>query len=222
MTSFDLFERLHRLSLIPKDNPLWWPNFGTFEVVISAILTQQTQWKKVESSLSNLRHLGLTTLNALASSEQWIIAQAITPSGFYNMKAKRLIGLCHAIIDEYGTFEVFQEDVTREWLLDQQGIGMETADSILCYGCQRDVMVVDRYTAKLLGTLGLFDESELEYELLQEWFMSGVDIQFEKLKSLYEIESLNAYYAHFHGMIVEYCKIYSAKDGCCIDRLVIE
>lgn len=215
MRSVDLFEKLHALSLIPKDHPLWWPNFGTFEVVIGAILTQQTQWKKVEASLANIRHLGLNTPESIASAQQWIIAQAITPSGFYNMKAKRLIGVCHAIIDDYGTFDVFQENVTREWLLDQQGIGMETADSILCYGCKRDVMVVDRYTARLLQGLKVFDEGELEYDVLQEWLTSGADEQWES----YDFESLGDFYAHYHGMIVEYCKIYSSKSGCCVEKL---
>jgi endonuclease-3 related protein len=86
--------------------------------------------------------------------------------------------------------------VDREWLLSQKGIGPETADSILCYACERPVMVVDSYTARLLHTFGYAFEN---YHDLQEWCEDG-------LRKLYNDFELVTLFAYFHGMIVEYVK----------------
>jgi len=119
-------------------DPLWWPNSGTQEVIFGAILTQQTKWERVEESLSNLREAGRDSLKSLADSDIQIITELIKPSGFYNTKAQRLKILCKHILEDFGSFEVFQERTDREWLLRQKGIGMESADSILCYGCKKE------------------------------------------------------------------------------------
>ena len=173
-------------------------------MIVGALLTQQTKWENVESSLENLHRAGLNELEAIARAESESIASLIKPSGFYNIKAERLRILCGNIVDEFGTFENFQEKVHREWLLGQKGIGMESADSILCYGCKRDAFVVDNYTGRLLDALGYRLGS---YEAIQEWFVTGLQENLEKIYLLYEEEiPLNRLYARLHGKIVEYAK----------------
>lgn len=220
MTGADLLIRLYRLDLLAGCEPLWWPRAGTFEVVVGAILTQQTKWEKVEASLENLRTLGLLSLEGIATAPQWTIAQAITPSGFYNMKAKRLVDLCRAVVARYGDFDRFARETNREWLLANKGIGPETADSILCYGCLRDEMVVDAYTARLLAALGIFDADELHYETMKEWIVGGIDDGWTAIEKLYGRHMTHhEVYARFHGKIVEYCKKKSGKNGCAVEEL---
>lgn len=185
-------------------DPLWWPRSGTFEVIIGAILTQQTKWEKVEASLANLQEHKLLSPEALSRAEVGLIATCIKPSGFYNTKAKRLQVLCQQICHDFHTFERFQNEVTREWLLAQKGIGMESADDILCYGCGREVFVVDSYTARLLEAFGYSFEG---YMQIQEWMQEGIEANFDKITQMYGSEmTLHTLYARFHGMIVEFAK----------------
>jgi len=204
-SSYDLFYALKRLDYlyIAKDF-WWWPNSGTFEVVIGAILTQQTKWERVEESLYNLDRSNLLSPESLSSGNLEQIAACIKPSGFYNTKAHRLQTLSSNILKDFGSFENFQKNVSRVWLLEQKGIGMESADSILCYGCKRDIFVVDSYTKRLLDAFGYtFDD----YTQLQEWMQKGIKENLKTVKGLYpEDLDLSAIYARFHGKIVEYAK----------------
>ncbi len=208
-SSFEILEALKKADLL-KDtvHPYWWPNCGTFEVVVGAILTQQTKWEKVEHSLQNLRDNNFLELEKIAELDSDILARLIKPSGFYNTKAKRLKALCGAIIEEFGDFENFQTAVSRAWLLEQKGVGQESADAILCYACKREVFVVDNYTNKLLKSLGYDFES---YEELQEWIVSGIESNLDNISKLYNCEvDLFTIYSRFHGKIVELGK--SKKD----------
>jgi endonuclease-3 related protein len=173
---------------------------------VGAVLTQQSRWKKVEESLSNLKAADLLTLDALASADTKHIATLIKPSGFYNTKAQRVIKLCENILESFGTFDTFAREVDRTWLLAQKGIGMESADSILCYACNRAVFVVDSYTQRLLGALGYEFESYME---IQEWMQRGIEENYQKVQELYDYDiDLATVYARFHGKIVEYAKKY--------------
>jgi endonuclease-3 related protein len=207
--SLELYERLLALDLMLDKPPYWWPGYGTFEVVAGSILTQNTKWERVERSLDNLRDNTLLSLEALAEADVDILMMLVRPSGFYKNKARYLKMLCMAIIDKYGDFERFVHEVDRDWLLEQKGIGLETADSILCYGCRRDVMVVDAYTARLLEAFGYKFESYCD---LQEW--CEVSIRTE-----YEQKDLSMIFAGFHGMIVEYIKRH--KKGKSVNLLPI-
>ena len=204
-SSYDLLSALKNMGYLKTTrDPLWWPKSGSFEVIIGAILTQQTKWEKVEASLAKLEERGLLSLEALSKAEVEQIATCIKPSGFYNTKAKRLQVLCQNILSDFHTFERFQNEVTREWLLTQKGIGMESADSILCYGCGREVLVIDSYTARLLEAFGYHFES---YMQIQEWMQEGIEANFDKITQMYGRElTLHMLYARFHGMIVEFAK----------------
>jgi len=194
--SFDLFKALEGLKLLEHSPPLWWPAYGTYEVVIGALLTQNTQWSRVEVSLKNLRNHELLTVEAMAQLEAETLMELIRPSGLFKAKAKNLILLAQNILERFGDFETFSLDVDRNWLLKQKGVGPETADSILCYACTRPAMVVDAYTARLLNAFGYEFES---YDELQEWCETG-------LRDVFDSDQLSVVFARFHGMIVEFVK----------------
>ena len=201
-TGHDLYEALQKLDLLKASPELWWPKAYSFEVVVGAILTQNSQWQRVEDSLANLRSNGLLSLEAIAEAPMELLIECIRPSGFFKAKAQNIQSLCRNIIEEFGDFENFVFEVDREWLLKQRGIGFESADAILCYACGRAVMVVDKYTQQLTAVLGReFDD----YDELQAWCMEGFRDE----------EHLARELALFHGMIVEYMKKY--KKGRAVD-----
>jgi len=198
MKSIDLYLELSKKDLLKNSPKYWWPNAGSEWCLISTILTQNTKWQNVEKSMQNLKDI---SLEKLIDIDEVYLSQLIAPSGFKNQKAKRLKLLAKNILDEFGDFESFRENVDREWLLAQKGIGFETADSILCYVCFREVMVVDKYTQKLLAKKGL---EFYEYEDIQ-CFLQGIEEDFDMISKENE-NNLNLCYARYHGMIVEEMK----------------
>lgn len=205
MSSYDLLIALKNAGYLKNERELlWWPSSGSFEVLVGAILTQQTKWEKVEKSLEKLREKTLLDISSLAKIDSKELGVLIKSSGFYNTKAKNIKSLCKNILDEFENFENFLQSVSREWLLSQKGLGPESVDSILCYACKRDVMVVDSYTNRLLNAYGYEFES---YDELQNWIQNGIEENYQKIEKLYAPNiSLNVVYARFHGKIVEFCK----------------
>jgi len=193
MESYDIYRELKAMQLLEHRPEYWWPNAGTFEVVIGAVLTQNTTWHNVEKSLLNLQPY--LTLERFLTLEEERLKRYIYSSGFYNQKAPRLLALAHNIKEHFGSFETFQKSVAREWLLLQKGIGEETADSILCYGCFREEMVVDSYTKRLLHTYGIAFGS---YGRYKNYLEEGIRAHVKK--------NIALTFAQFHGMIVEYSK----------------
>ena len=203
--SYELLYALKKSGYLKSDrDPLWWPNSGTPEVIFGAILTQQSRWENVETSLEQLKKTGIGSIEALAEATLPQIIEAIKPSGFYNTKAERLRKLCRNILEDFGDFGIFRAEVDRSWLLKQKGIGMESADSILCYACSREAFVVDSYTARLLDAFGFhFDH----YEAIQEWMVDGLEAHYDKVVELYGEEiPPGRLYARLHGKIVEFAK----------------
>lgn len=202
--SLYLLTRLKAFDLL-KDSPQWWwPNVLSFEVVVGAILTQNTKWKGVQTSLENLKRTYLLTqdseeslynIHKASSLESYIV-----PSGLYRKKSACIISLARAIVRDFGSFTCFVDEVSREWLLQQKGIGNESADTILNYACGREIMVVDSYTAKLLNALGY---EMTVYEDIQQWCM---DLPHKKLAILYPDMPLSQIFARYHGKIVEFSK----------------
>ncbi len=195
-------------------DPWWWPQSGTFKVVIGAILTQNTTWLNVEKAFKNLEEYQLIDLEALASTDNIVLEKLLRPSGFYRAKSKNILQLSQNILQEYGTFKKFQSNVTREWLLAQRGIGEESADAILNYACFQEAFVVDSYTSRLLQAFGY---EFTTYQELQEWivedFFSNYNLVFPDLPRAQA-------YARAHGMVVEYCKINKSGRKIKIDMLL--
>ena len=203
--SFDLFVFLKQKGYL-KNPPhtLWWPNAGSFEVLVGAILVQNTRWDQAFKALDRLRKKGI--LNPLALSEIPLndLLPLLNDVGFFNQKTTRIQKLCENLLKDFGDYENFALNVDREWLLAQKGVGNETCDSILCYGLLRDEMVADKYTYKLLAKYG-YDLKE--YDELKEWLVCGLLENYKKVCEIYGFEiPLNTLYARFHGKIVEYCK----------------
>lgn len=207
-SSYQLYQALKKMGYLKEQrDEFWWPNSGSFEVIVGAILTQQTKWQKVEKSLSNLKDK--LELEILANIELKELQQLIKPSGFYNTKAKYIKGICKNILNDFKNFETFKKDVDREWLLKQKGIGKESADSILCYACYRPIFVVDSYTNRLLKAFGYEFES---YDQIQEWMQRGIVENIDK-------KDLHRVYARFHGKIVEFAKEYIKGKRVELDEL---
>ncbi len=201
--SYELLIQLREKKLLINKPKFWWPNYGSFEVVVGAILTQNTKWENVQKALEQWRmENGEWRMENIILYDINYLAEIIKPVGFYNQKSKRLIALSRNILNDFGDFENFKENVDREWLLSQKGIGYETADSILCYACKREIMVVDAYTKRLLKKHGYEFET---YDDLREWCERGIEENWNKLTNIYE-NNLNLCYARFHGKIVEYMK----------------
>ena len=142
----------------------------------------------------------------IAVCDTFVLSELIRPSGFYNTKSERLQNLCEAMIEDFGDFDTFTDSVSREWLLAQKGIGKESADSILCYACERDIMVVDSYTFRLFkAELNIED---MEYDEIREMIESEMEANHAKAASLLGSSevTLCKIYAIFHGLIVEFCK----------------
>jgi len=205
--SYELLTFLKKKNLLINKPKRWWPGYGSFEVVVGAVLTQNTRWENVEKALKNLKTCQAGSereliVEEIASYDPLYLAELIKPAGFYNQKSKRLIALSRNILRDFGDFENFKENVSREWLLAQKGVGFETADSILCYACGREIMVVDAYTKRLLKKHGYEFES---YDEMREWCERGVEENWHKLAGVYE-NDLNLCYCRFHGKIVEFMK----------------
>ncbi|BCD68559.1 3-methyladenine DNA glycosylase [Nitratiruptor sp. YY09-18] len=208
MLGYELLKRLKELGIdAGSRDPYWWPNSGSFEVVVGAILTQNTKWENVEKALNNLRSaLGTIEEEKILKLPQKELASLIKPAGFYNTKSFRIQKLTQNMLDEFGSFTAFKIKPSRSWLLHQKGIGLETADSILNYACYKDFLVVDAYTAKLLRFFGYEFES---YDVLQEFLSDAIIQNLGKIYDLYGKElPLSQIYARFHGKIVEFCKEY--------------
>ncbi len=191
----------------------WWPAETVLEVMVGAVLTQNTNWKNVEKAIKNLKDKGLlsvTKLNAAPSSE---LAQLIRPAGYYNIKTKRLKNLMNFIAERYQEdLSIFMEDDTqtlRQGLLSVNGVGPETADSILLYAASRPVFVIDAYTYRILYRHGMISEEYATYDVLQDLFMDH----------LTEDASL---FNEFHALIVQtgknYCKRRPICDRCPLEK----
>ncbi|MGA2917059.1 endonuclease III domain-containing protein [Methanoregula sp.] len=177
----------------------WWPG-DTDEVMVGAILTQQTRWENVERALLDLRSRGLCTMAGIHAADTADIESAIRCTGFFRVKAARLKSLAQFALESCGGVQVMAEIPTtelREGLLAVHGIGEETADSILCYGFSRPVFVVDAYTERMVRCAGITEPRN-------------------QLKASFEsvLPKDNEACRQTHAHIVEYAKEYCGKKRC--------
>ena len=178
----------------------WWPGRTAFEIIVGAILTQNTSWSNVETAIRNLRREKLLTPRAIEDVSFTRLALLIRSSGYFRQKAKKLKCFVSFLRSEYGgsIARMFRAPTTRlrEELLSVHGIGPETADSILLYAGKHPVFVVDAYTRRLL-----------------ERHQLAVPTQgYEEIRRLFErsLPGEAALYNEFHALIVrtgkEYCR----------------
>lgn len=169
----DLYQRL--LAHYGPQN--WWPADTPFEVMVGAVLTQNTSWAGAAKAIDNLKQAGGLTLEDLRKLPLPRLAKLIRPAGYYNLKAKRLRNLLDMVgITFGGKLEAFLAAPlaeSRRALLATNGIGPETADSILLYAAGRPVFVVDAYTFRILGRHNLAVDN-MTYHDLQKVFMEDL------------------------------------------------
>ncbi len=163
--------------LLEKYGPQhWWPARDAFEVVVGALLMQQTAWANVERAIGSLRDAGLLDPHALAAASEATIRRHVRGAGLYRTKPARLKAFCRHLLEACdGDLAAYFDRPTpevREGLLAQPGIGPETADSILLYAGRHPVFVVDAYTVRIGTRLGLFRATE--YERVQAHFEARV------------------------------------------------
>jgi len=151
----------------------WWPGETPFEVVVGAILTQNTNWKNVERAIASLKREGLLDPQALDRIDADRLGEIIRPAGYFRIKARRLKNFMHLLAGRFGgdldALLALSTPALRETVLSVSGIGPETADSIVLYAAGRPVFVVDAYTARILYRHGLI-EGDATYDDLQALF----------------------------------------------------
>jgi len=173
----------------PQD---WWPGETRFEIVVGAILTQNTAWSNVEKAIANLKRAGALAVEAMEALSEFELAELIRPSGYYRQKAKKLKAFLGYLRCRHGGSleRMFRTPTAqlRSELLGIYGIGEETADSILLYGGDHPIFVVDAYTRRILERHRAA-QSSWSYRQIQELFHS-------------EIPHDAAVYNGFHALLV--------------------
>lgn len=205
----DIYSRL--LSAFGRQH--WWPGDGPFEVMIGAILTQNTNWGNVERAIKNLKRAKALTPAAIHEMSHERLAELIRPAGYFNVKAKRLKAFIEFFINRYSgrvsrMRKVDTETLRRE-LLGVNGIGPETADSILLYALERPVFVIDAYTKRVLSRHGIMDGSE-SYERFQELFHTALSC---------DVQLFNEYHALLVRLGKDFCKPRPRCEGCPLSGL---
>ena len=152
----------------------WWPADEPFEVMVGAILTQNTNWKNVERAINNLKKKRLLNPLSLRHISQGRLARLIKPAGYFNIKANRLKNFLDFLFNFYKgkVKDMLGVDtpILRRQLLNIKGIGPETADSILLYALGKPIFVVDAYTKRIFVRLGMIKEKD-SYDEVQNFFM---------------------------------------------------
>ena len=197
----------------------WWPvspdlpaGERKLEICVGAILTQNTNWRNVEKALANLAAAGCMSVAALAGLDRERLAELIRPAGYYNVKARRVGNFIDHVTGKFGgRLEAMLDRpvaALREELLSINGIGPETADSILLYAAGKCTFVVDAYTRRVLLRHGLIDEG-CGYEAIKSLFESHVPARTD----LY-----NDYHAQWVAIGKTYCRPIPRCEGCPLDR----
>lgn len=191
----------------------WWPAETPFEVAVGAVLTQNTAWTNVERAIANLKAGDWLNPATMAEADPDALAEPIRPTGYFNVKARRLQALCQFLLDSAGgRIEALAEEETtdlRDRLLAIKGVGQETADSILLYALGHPLFVVDAYTRRIFERLELI-EPGLSYTAIQAEFEHSLPR---------EAALFNEYHALVVALGKDYCKPKPRCGQCPIQEL---
>jgi endonuclease-3 related protein len=208
-TLLDIYHRL-----LYKYGPQhWWPTKEPFEVIIGAILTQSAAWTNVEKAVKNLKQANALTPDALRRLPQNKLANLIHPCGYYNVKAHKLKAFATWFGEKYNDSlkRLFAQETNelRRQLLDIYGIGEETADSILLYAGNKPSFVIDAYTCRIMGRLGLTPHND-SYAAWQTLFMANLPA---------DTTLFNEYHALLVRLAKEVCRSRPLCRQCCLSTL---
>jgi len=191
----------------------WWPGQTQFEIITGAILTQNTNWANVEKAIANLKSANCLTPEKLHLLDVSQLAEYIRPAGYYNIKTKRLKNFINWLFENYDgrltNLETVDTDQLRAELLAINGIGFETADSILLYALARPVFVVDAYSARIAFRHQLI-APDANYEQLRELFQSNLPE---------DTQLFNEYHALLVKVGKEFCRPKARCPGCPLEKL---
>jgi endonuclease-3 related protein len=183
----------------------WWPAETDFEVMVGAILTQNTNWSNVEKAIAGLKRHKLLSPVSLNKSDIKVLARLIRPCGYYNVKSRRLKEFVVSFFKKYrGRLSYMRKKAVsalRKELLGIKGIGPETADSIILYAVKKPIFVIDAYTKRILACLGLAKEDS-QYDEVQSIFMQNLPRS---------VKLFNEY----HALLVEHAKRVCKKKPLC-------
>jgi len=186
----------------------WWPGDTPFEIAVGAILTQNTNWGNVEKAIRNLKAAGKLNARALHSLPADELALLIKPAGYFNIKAKRLKNFAELLAREYrGSMKQMKREplaVMRDKLLSVNGIGPETADSILLYALEKQTFVIDAYTKRVLSRHNIIHDAGT-YDVFQKLFHENLDE---------DVGLYNEYHALIVRLAKEHCRTRPLCAGC--------
>lgn len=191
----------------------WWPGETPFEIMVGAVLTQNTSWRNVEKAIASLKMNDALDFEAIRQMGKSRLASLIRPSGTFRIKADRLKTFVRFMSENYkgdiGRMMAEDTATLRRDLLRVRGIGPETADSILLYGLKKPVFVVDAYTKRIFSTHGIISE-KARYDEVQTLFMESLPHE-EKL--------FNEYHALLVKLAKTLCNRYSKCDICPLNSM---
>ncbi|MEW6114376.1 MAG: endonuclease III domain-containing protein [Thermodesulfobacteriota bacterium] len=186
----------------------WWPGDSPFEVCVGAVLTQNTAWRNVVRAISNLKAASALDPFKIYELSHDELAALIRPAGYFNVKATRLRNFVEHLVrrhtgDQDALFDSPVEALRQE-LLSINGIGKETADSIILYAAGKPIFVVDAYTRRVLGRHGLMDD-KADYDTVQALFHAHIPS---------DVDLYNDFHAQFVAVGHTYCKRVPLCDSC--------
>ncbi len=183
----------------------WWPGETPFEVMVGAILTQNTAWQNVARAIARLQAVGCLDAKPILACPHEDLAELIRPAGYFNVKARRLQAYCAWYQDQGGfdALQVWPTATLRQALLAVHGIGPETADDILLYAFARPIFVIDAYTKRLGARLGLC-AAKVKYETLQADIVRQLPLDV-------------ALFNEYHALIVRHSKAVCRAKPLCTD-----
>jgi endonuclease-3 related protein len=200
----------------------WWPGETPFEIMVGAVLTQNTAWTNVEKVIANLKQADSLDAERIADTPPDKLAAWLRPAGYFNIKAKRLHNYCAWYL-EHGGFDALAEWETqalRDGLLSVNGVGQETADDILLYAFERPVFVIDAYTRRIFSRLALVDDAA-PYDHLRRQFEQAIHKETNKKETGHRAE-ISGLFNEYHALIVihgkDVCRPRPRCEQCCLKR----
>lgn len=216
---------LYNKLLVHHGQQGWWPVKGAyhkndysiprnkherFEIIIGAILTQNTAWTNVEKALKNLRFHKLINAKKILLLPIENLSSLIKPAGYFNQKANYLKEIAKEFLENDERWKKLDAEILREELLKIKGIGKETADSIILYAYKKPIFVIDAYTIRLLLNLKMISKEESKnYDLIRKKIQFELSIN--ALSQEISKEEKVIIYNEFHALIVEHCKKHYSK-----------
>lgn len=200
----------------------WWPAETTFEVMVGAVLTQNTAWGNVEKAIVNLKAADALNPEAILCAGQNTLAEWLRPSGYFNIKAQRLRNYCEWYLaqDGFAGLNSLDDNALRHAVLTVNGVGPETADDILLYAFERPIFVIDAYTRRIFSRLGLL-EHDHGYETLRHYFEHGLRKASNRVALFNEYHALIVIHAKAHCRVKPQCSGCPLRRGCPVKEVVV-